>query len=83
MAKAKKPEQTATVVYVGPSIPGVANQYTFYREGIPNALAEAIRAKPAMEGLVIPLEQLPAAMKMLRGRTGHIFRLYCLVQANH
>jgi hypothetical protein len=83
MAKAKKAEQTATVVYVGPSIPGVANQFTFYREGIPTALAEAIRGTPAMEGLVIPLEQLPEAMKMLRGGSGQIFRLYRLVQANH
>lgn len=83
MAKAKKTEQTATVVYVGPSIPGVAKQFTFYREGIPTALAEAIEAAPAMEGLVIPLEQLPEAMKKLRGGYGHIFRLYRLVQANH
>lgn len=83
MAKAKKAEQTATVVYVGPSIPGVANQFTFYREGIPATLAEAIKATPAMEGLVIPLEQLPEAMKMLRGGSGQIFRLYRLVQANH
>lgn len=83
MAKAKKAEQTATVVYVGPSVPGVANQFTFYREGIPTALAEAIRDTPAMEGLVIPLEQLPEAMKMLRGGSGQIFRLYRLVQANH
>lgn len=83
MAKAKKAEQPTTVVYVGPSIPGVANQFTFYREGIPTALVEAIRDTPAMEGLVIPLEQLPEAMKMLRGGSGHIFRLYRLVQANH
>lgn len=83
MAKAKKAEQPATVVYVGPSIPGVAKQFTTYREGIPDALAEAIRDTPAMEGLVIPLEQLPEAMKMLRGGSGHIFRLYRLVQANH
>lgn len=83
MAKAKKTAQTPTVVYVGPSVPGVANQFTFYREGIPNALAEAIRAKPAMEGLVVPLDSLPAAMKSLREKTGSIYRLYHLVQANH
>lgn len=56
MAKPKKAEQATTVVYCGPSIPGVAKQYTAYTNGIPTALAEAIVKQPAMEGLVVPLE---------------------------
>ena len=79
MAKPKKAEQATTVVYCGPSIPGVAKQYTAY----PTALAEAIVKQPAMEGLVVPLEQLPEAMKNLRSGTGHISRLYRLVQVKH
>ena len=59
MAKPKKAEQATTVVYCGPSIPGVAKQYTAYTNGIPTALAEAIVKQPAMEGLVVPLEQFP------------------------
>lgn len=39
--------------------------------------------QPAMEGLVVPLEQLPEAMKNLRSGTGHISRLYRLVQVKH
>lgn len=82
MAKAKKTEQTAgTVVYVGPTVPGVANQNTFYSNGIPAPLAEAIAKNPTMGGLVIPLDQMPDAMKKLRGGYGHIYRLYRLVQA--
>ncbi len=81
MAKPKKAEQATTVVYCGPSIPGVAKQYTAYTNGIPTALAEAIVQQPAMEGLVVPLEQLPEAMN-LRSGTGHISRLYRLVQVN-
>ena len=77
MAKAKKTEQTAgTVVYVGPTVPGVANQNTFYSNGIPTPLTEAIAKNPAMGGLVIPLDQLPDAMKKPRGGCGHIYRLY-------
>ena len=76
-------EQATTVVYCGPSIPGVAKQYTAYTNGIPTALAEAIVKQPAMEGLVVPLEQLPEAMKNLRSGTGHISRLYRLVQVKH
>ena len=83
MAKPKKAEQATTVVYCGPSIPGVAKQYTAYTNGIPTALAEAIVKQPAMEGLVVPLEQLPEAMKNLRSGTGHISRLYRLVQVKH
>ena len=70
MAKPKKAEQATTVVYCGPSIPGVAKQYTAYTNGIPTALA-------------VPLEQLPEAMKNLRSGTGHISRLYRLVQVKH
>ena len=82
MAKAKNSEQTAgTVVYVGPTVPGVANQNTFYTNGIPTPLAEAITKNPSMGGLVIPLDQLPDATKKLRGGYGHIYRLYRLVQA--
>lgn len=82
MAKVKKTEQTAgTVVYVGPTVPGVANQNTFYSNGIPTPLTEVIAKNPAMGGLVIPLDQLPDAMKKLRGGCGHIYRLYRLVQA--
>ena len=81
MAKAKKTDQTTrTVVYVGPTVPGAANQNTFYSNGIPAALAEAIDKNPAMGGLVIPLDHLPDAMKKLRGGYGHIYRLYRLVQ---
>ena len=64
------------MVYCGPSIPGVAKQYTAYTNGIPTALAEAIVKQPAMEGLVVPLEQLPEAMKNLRSGTGHISLLF-------
>ena len=78
---AKKKTTNETVVYCGPTIPGVARQYTTYTGGIPAPLTEAIQKNPAMEGLVIPLDQLPEAMKKLRGGYGHIYRLYRLVQA--
>lgn len=71
-----------TVVYCGPTIPGVAKQYTFYTNGIPASLAAAIERNPPMGGLVIPLDRLPETMKNLNGRRGHIYRLYRLVQAN-
>ena len=63
MAKPKKAEQATTVVYCGPSIPGVAKQYTAYTNGIPTALAEAIVKQPAMEGI------FPACIVWYRSNT--------------
>lgn len=75
-------EQARTMVYVGPNIPGVAKQFTNYTGGnLPKRLEEAVSADPVMAGLVIPLEDLPAAMEKLRGGYGHIYRLYRLAQA--
>ena len=83
MAKTKKAEQTATVVYCGPTIPGVAKQFTSYTNGLPAPLVAAIQNNPPMDGLMVTLEQLPDAMKQLNGRVGHIYRLYRLVQAEN
>ena len=86
MAKPKKAEQATTVVYCGPSIPGVAKQYTAYTNGIPTALAEAIVKQPAMEGLVVtvPDEMTREVLEEhISAGTGHISRLYRLVQVKH
>lgn len=76
-------EKKGTVVYCGPTIPGVAKQYTIYNNGIPATLAERVKGAPEIRGLVVPLDQLPEAMKGLRGKQGHIYRLYRLVQAKN
>lgn len=77
--RTEEPEAT-TVVYCGPTIPGVANQFTFYRGGIPAALERKAEGMPAMRGLLVPLGEFPEAMKKLQGKFGHIYRLYRLVQ---
>lgn len=74
-------QETTTVVYCGPDIHGVANQFTFYRNGVPAALEAKAEEIPAIRGLLIPLEQLPETMKKLRGRSGHAYQLHNLVQA--
>lgn len=84
-AKAKKKDTSAsgTVVYCGPTIPGVAKQFTIYNNGIPRTLAEEIVKTPATGGLVVPLDTLPAAMKQLHDGKGRIYTLYRLVQKTH
>ena len=70
----KAAEAAGTVVYCGPSIKGVAKQFTAYNNGIPEGL------KAATEKNKVPLEDLPEAMRQLRQKSGRIHTLYKAVQ---
>lgn len=79
MAKSTKKTAAAAAAqsaYCGPTIPGVAKQFTIYTDGIPAALQAATEENPILAGLVVPLEKLPDAMRQLREGTGSIFTLY-------
>lgn len=78
----KTVEPGATAVYCGPTLPGVAKQFTVYRDGLPAALEAAKRETPALGGLIVPLEELPEAMRQLRTGRGPMFTLYKAVQEN-
>lgn len=82
----KEPKKTAQaagpVVYCGPTIPGVAVQFTTYTNGTPAALAKAITDKPALGGLVVPLDQLPEVRRQFRAGTGRYCTLYKAARAN-
>lgn len=81
MAKAaeqgtKKQEATqvaskAPVMYVGPTIAGVAIQNTVYTE-IPDGALEAAKELPAIRNLFVPIREYPAAEQMLRTGKGYI-----------
>ena len=68
----KPAAEAGTLVYCGPTIPGVAKQFTSYQGGIPEALAAAQKQTPVLGGL----DQLPEAMRQLREKTGPIYALY-------
>ncbi len=53
----KAKQHTGTVVYCGPSLRGVARQYTVFNEGIPEPLQELINRHPAVRGLIVPVER--------------------------
>ena len=76
----KPAAEAGTLVYCGPTIPGVAKQFTSYRGGIPEALAAAQKKTPVLGGLTVPLDQLPEAMRQLRQKSGRIHTLYKAVQ---
>lgn len=44
-------------VYCGPTIRGVANQYTVFEGGIPAKLEELAKESAAIKTLIVPLEK--------------------------
>lgn len=48
---------TGPRVYCGPSIRGIAKQYTVFAGELPPALSEKAQAVPALASLIVPLER--------------------------
>lgn len=46
------------VAYCGPTIKGVAPQYTVFVDGIPEKLAEIAEEHPVVKALIVPREKL-------------------------
>ena len=67
----KKPTTKAqTVMYIGPSIPNVVQASTVFKDGIlTETLEKCVKEKPYMKKLLVPLEELPAAMRELNGNS--------------
>lgn len=68
-------KEQENLMYVGPTIPGIAIQNAIYTE-IPQAAAEACKEVPEMRNLFIPILKYPAAEQMLRTGKGYIFSAY-------
>lgn len=79
MAKTTTPAAPEQVVYVGPNIPGVIRQDSVFTGGIPAHLTEKIKAIPAIEGLIIPLDSFAEARKERQSGKGRIAKIYNLV----
>ena len=52
-------------VYCGPSVRGVARQYTTYQGGIPDPLKEFIKEHPAVRGLIVPASRFAIVRQRL------------------
>lgn len=68
-------------VYCGPSVKGVARQYTTYHGGIPDALREFIKEHPQALGLIVSVEGFQAMRKRLETRGTLEEKLYKAVKA--
>ena len=67
--QAEKPKLHKPCVYCGPSVRGVARQYTVYAGEIPDALADFIKAHPAAKGLLVSVERF-AQVRSNLGKSG-------------
>lgn len=70
----KKPKDNR-IVYVGPTIPGVATRNTTY-DGVPEPLKAAIEEAPYLQNLCVPVNGLAAALEEIRKRKGATYTMY-------
>lgn len=72
-----KTNQNVTVMYIGPSIPNVVQASTVFKYGIlPEALNKFAEGKPYIKKLLVPIQELPAAMKELNSGKGALSTIY-------
>lgn len=62
-------------IYIGPTIDGVAIKNTVYDE-LPQALEAAIKKRPYLSGLCIPITGLANATKQITSRSGAVYKIY-------
>lgn len=75
----KPPE---VMVYVGPTIRGVANWCQVFNNGLSNELQDVMEKNPAFKGLVVPISKLSIAVSEIEGRSGATYVLYNKVLTN-
>lgn len=78
MAKNTTPAAPEQVVYIGPNI-GVVRQDSVFTGGIPAHLTEKIKAIPAIESLIIPLDSFAEARKERQSGAGRIVTICNIV----
>ena len=79
MAKNTTPAAPEQVVYIGPNIPGVIRQDSVFTGGITAHVTEKIKAIPAIESLIIPLDSFAEARKERQSGAGRIVTICNIV----
>lgn len=80
--RAEKSGKQETVVYVGPTITGVAARNQIFNNGLPDGLKEAIEKEPAIASLIVPISELAAANQSINTKTGATYVFYSRVLKN-
>ena len=61
----KAEKVSGKVVYCGPTVRGVAKQYTVYSGGMPRELEEFIQKHPEAAALVVPMDRFAQTRKRM------------------
>lgn len=69
MSKIKK------TMYVGPTLEAVAARNTVF-EKLPEALEAAIKKRPYLAGLCVPISGLAKALQQIDNKQGRVYTLY-------
>ncbi len=67
-----KPKKT---MYVGPTLEAIAARNTVF-EKLPDALTAAIKKRPYLAGLCVPISGLAKALQQIDNQQGRIYTLY-------
>ena len=64
-----------SVMYVGPTILGVATRNTTY-PAIPDSITAAAKPAPYLASLCVPTKEIPKAMEQIRKKEGAYWTFY-------
>jgi hypothetical protein len=64
------------VVYIGPTLPGVAKHGTVYEGGIPKELQAAVKEKPLLEKLIVKESEFAEAQTSIIRKSGVYYEAY-------
>jgi len=69
-------EQKYTMtMYVGPTLEAIATRNTVYGK-LPEALEAAIKKRPYLAGLCVPIPSLAKALQQIDAKQGSVYTLY-------
>lgn len=72
-------QQEEKMIYLGPTIRGIAMKGTVYVGGIPKIFEDAIKAYPVIKELLVPISQIVEANRMLSDPNSAISTFYKLI----
>lgn len=76
IAETAKEQKSKILIYVGPTIAGVASHGMIFNNGLSEELNVAMEKEPAFNGLVVPVTELAKAIKEIEREFGATYVLY-------
>lgn len=68
------------VVYCGPSIKGIATQYTVFTGGIPETMEKIMEKYPAMKSLMVPIDKFAETRNRLNTKESAQALIYAQIE---